>query len=262
MFSCLLLILLSPLTHAQITLDGSLGPKGALAGPDDTIRADMGKQVGGNLFHSFGKFNVNTKESATFTGPNNVDNIIGRVTGGSRSFIDGTLRSAIPDANLYLVNPSGVMFGPHASLDIDGSFHVSTADYLKLGDNGRFNATTPSDSLLTSAPPEAFGFLNSNPAPISIQDSKLAVPEGEILSVIGGNLQITGNKEAKGNQLAAPSGQINLASVGSSGEVVHNPIGESANLNVDSFSRLGRIELSNGTTIQSSGQALAITHIF
>lgn len=236
-------------THAQITLDGSLGPKGALAGPNYTIDANVGKQVGGNLFHSFGEFKVNTAESATFTGPNTVDNIIGRVTGGNPSLIDGTIRSTIPDANLYLVNPSGVLFGPNASLDVGGSFHMSTADYLKLGENGRFDAITLSDSLLTSAPPEAFGFLAPNPAPISIQGSQLAVPEGKALSVVGGDLQITGGK------LFAPSGQINLASVASSGEVIPNTPGQSADLHVASFSRLGRIEMSDGANIQSSGQA-------
>jgi filamentous hemagglutinin family protein len=240
--------------YAQITLDGSLGPQGALLGPNYTIDANVGKQVGGNLFHSFGEFNVRTAESATFTGPNTVDNIIGRVTGGNPSLIDGTLRSTIPEANLYLVNPSGVLFGPNASLDVGGSFHVSTADYLKLGENGRFEATTLSDSLLTSAPPEAFGFLGSNPAPISIQGSKLAVPEGETLSVIGGNIQILGN-EVDGKELSAPSGKINLASIASSGEVILNTPGESASLNVDSFPQLGRIDITQKAFIASSGQA-------
>ena len=91
---------------------------------------------GNNLFHSFGQFNVQTGESATFTGSSTVENVIGRVTGGQQSLIDGQLRSEMPQANLYLLNPSGVLFGPNATLDVPGSFHVSTADYLKLGDNG------------------------------------------------------------------------------------------------------------------------------
>jgi hypothetical protein len=74
-------------------------------------------------------------------------------------FIDGLLRSEIQSANLWFINPAGVLFGKHASLDIQGSFHVSTADYLKLGDGGRFEATNPENSVLTVAPPEAFGFL-------------------------------------------------------------------------------------------------------
>ncbi len=206
-------------SHAQITLDGSVGPHGALTGPNYTIGAEVGKQVGGNLFHSFGEFNVNTGESATFTGPGTVDNIIGRVTGGNPSLIDGTLRSEIPDANLYLVNPSGVLFGPNASLDVDGSFHASTADYLRLGENGRFDATTPNDSLLTSAPPEAFGFLRPNPAPIlavGTPESLLTVPAGETLSIIGGDIQMVGTN------IRTAGGQITVVSVASPGEVVQN----------------------------------------
>lgn len=251
MFFCFLSILSSSSTHAQITLDGSLGPKGALTGPNYTIDADVGKQVGGNLFHSFGEFNVNTGESATFTGPDTVDNVIGRVTGGNFSFIAGPLRSSIPEANLYLVNPSGVLFGPNASLDVDGSFHVSTADYLRLGGNGRFDATTPSDSLLTSAPPEAFGFLGPNAAPIfavGTAKSHLQVPAGETLSIIGGNIQMTGAN------LQTQGGQMNVVSVASPGEVVQHALGQPGGIDVSSFSRLGQIDLTQETTLIDSGE--------
>src|SRR5882724_2860039 len=79
-------------SQAQITLDGSLGPRGALTGPNYTIRDSVGQIRGPNLFHSFGQFNLFRGESATFTGPNTIANIIGRVTGGSPSSIDGTIR--------------------------------------------------------------------------------------------------------------------------------------------------------------------------
>jgi filamentous hemagglutinin family protein len=151
----------SALTKAEVTLDGSLGPTGPIPLVDQNfeIPDTVGQTVGPNLFHSFGLFNINTGESATFTGPAAIDNVISRVTGGSQSFIDGLLSSKIESANLWFINPAGVLFGQHASLDIQGSFHVSTADYLKLGDGGRFEATYPEKSVLTTAPPEAFGFL-------------------------------------------------------------------------------------------------------
>ncbi len=122
--------LLAGAVQAQVTLDGTLGPAGALPGPNYAITADLGRQVGGNLFHSFGQFSINTGESATFSGPNSVSNIIGRVTGGNVSFIDGALRSTIPGANLYLLNPAGVLFGEHAQLDVLGSVHVSTGVWV------------------------------------------------------------------------------------------------------------------------------------
>jgi large exoprotein involved in heme utilization and adhesion len=82
----------SALTKAEVTLDGTLGPAGSLAGPNFVVPDTVGQTVGPNLFHSFGLFNINTGESATFTGPAAIDNIISRVTGGP-SFIDGLLSS-------------------------------------------------------------------------------------------------------------------------------------------------------------------------
>ncbi|MBK8534014.1 MAG: filamentous hemagglutinin N-terminal domain-containing protein [Candidatus Competibacteraceae bacterium] len=146
------------LLHAAVTLDGSVGRAGALPGPNYQITADLGRQVGGNLFHSFGQFSITTGESATFSGPNSISNIIGRITGGQSSFIDGAIRSTIPGANLYLLNPAGVLFGEHATLDVPGSFHVSTADYVKLSDGGHFDARNLGNSVLTVAPVAAFGF--------------------------------------------------------------------------------------------------------
>ncbi|MBI1774922.1 MAG: filamentous hemagglutinin N-terminal domain-containing protein [Proteobacteria bacterium] len=198
--------------QAQITLDGSLGRSGGLSGPDYLIGADLGRQVGGNLFHSFGRFNLLTGESATFSGPGSVSNIIGRVTGGSASSIDGTIRSTIPGANLFLVNPAGMMFGPNASLDVQGSFHATTADYLRLADGARFQATNPTASSFTAAPPVAFGFLGPNPAALTVQGSFLAVPSGASLSLVGGPVTIANGL------IQAPGGTVNIASARNPGE--------------------------------------------
>jgi filamentous haemagglutinin family N-terminal domain len=132
-----------PAAHAEVITDGSLGAKVELPGKDFQITPELGQQVGNNLFHSFQQFNLSESESATFSGADSVQNIIARVTGGSPSMIDGTLRSTIPNADLYFLNPYGVMFGQHAKLDLQGGFHVSTADYLRLQDGGRFEARTP-----------------------------------------------------------------------------------------------------------------------
>ena len=78
----LLLVAFLPDGHTEVTLDGSLGPKGALKGPNYRIGAELGRRAGSNLFHSFGRFNIGSKESATFTGPAAVDNVFGRVTKG------------------------------------------------------------------------------------------------------------------------------------------------------------------------------------
>ncbi|MBL8247014.1 MAG: filamentous hemagglutinin N-terminal domain-containing protein, partial [Candidatus Competibacter sp.] len=200
--------------QAAVTLDGSVGRAGALPGPNYAISADWGRQVGGNLFHSFGQFSIHTGESATFSGPSSVSNIIGRVTGGQMSVIDGAIRSTIPGANLYLLNPAGVLFGEQATLDVTGSFHVSTADYVRLSDGGRFDARTPGNSVLTVAPVAAFGFLGDAPGKIELNGSFLRVAEGQTLALIGGDLNLTNAT------LYAPAGRIDLAAVGSAGEVM------------------------------------------
>jgi filamentous hemagglutinin family protein len=240
------LLINSLYANAEVTLDGTLGHSGALPGPDYLIGADLGRQAGGNLFHSFRDFNLNSHESATFSGPNSVTNILSRVTGGNPSQIDGLIRSTIPNANMYFLNPHGIMFGPNARLDVQGSFHASTADYLSLKDGGRFDARHPSNSILTIAPIEAFGFVNRTAAPISVQGygkvtqdwedkaTGLSVPSGKTLSLIGGQLEIWMGTffnveiDYEGYEsietiplptLSAPHGRINLASVAGIGEI-------------------------------------------
>lgn len=209
---CGLIITLS--AKAQVTTDGTLGPRGALSGPDYLIGADLGQQRGGNLFHSFETFNLQHSESATFSGPNSVQNVISRVTGYSPSVIDGLIRSEIPNANMYFLNPQGIIFGPNARLDVQGGFHASTADTLRFEDGSEFNAHRPNFSSLTVAPIEAFGFLTNSPASLLVKGSELSVPTEKTLSLIGGNLKID---QAK---LLAPFGRINLASLTERGNVI------------------------------------------
>jgi filamentous hemagglutinin family protein len=129
----LLLACLAGASHAEVVLDGTLGQKGAVSGPNYVITDKMGSQAGSNLFHSFQTFNINTGESGTFTGPNSVQNVIGRVTGGASSMIDGRLGCSIPGANLFLINPYGMMFGPNATLDVNGSL---SCEYGRLSSSG------------------------------------------------------------------------------------------------------------------------------
>src|SRR5207245_11061923 len=154
---------------------------------------------GPNLFHSFGLFSVGMGDIANFSINTGLltSNILSRVTGGNPSSIFGTIQTTgFGNANLFLINPAGVLFGPTASLKVGGSFHVSTADYLRLTDGVRFNALPgPQDALLSTSPVAAFGLLNPNPPPVSVQGSALAVPAGQPLSLIGGDISIKGNAE-------------------------------------------------------------------
>ena len=179
-----LLLLIVPLfiapAGADIVTDGSLGAAGPLSGPDFQITADLGQQQGNNLFHSFSRFDIASGESATFSGPASIANIISRVTGGNASTIDGLLRSQISGANLFLLNPAGVLFGPNATLDVSGSLHVSSADYLAFDDDSRFYSTPQVGEVLSTA---AFGFIDGNTRDIRIQGTNLMLEEDNTLNL-------------------------------------------------------------------------------
>jgi filamentous hemagglutinin family protein len=229
-------LLAAPL-NAQIVTDGSLtgGKPQTLTGPNFRIGADLGRKVGGNLFHSFQDFNVGAGESALFTAPagSGIRNVLARVTGPNASVVDGRISCDIPNANLLLTNPNGVVFGLGAELDVQGSFAVSSANVIHLADGGQFRTRLGNDRLLTSAPPSAFGFLapsrGAGPGPITIAGAlddtgqpvanapNLAVGKGKVLSVVGGQVQISSST------LAAPSGRVNVVSVGSQGQVSLDP---------------------------------------
>lgn len=230
--------------YAGVTLDGTLGRGGSLSGPDYAVTADLGRQVGNNLFHSFGQLNLSQGESATFSGPVSVVNIIGRVTGGSVSNIDGTLRSTIPAANLYLINPAGLIFGPNAALDLGGSFYASSASYVKFSDGGRFDALGSPGGVLSAASPEAFGFLGGSPAGIAISGGKLRVETGQRLVLAGGPLSIDG--QGTGG-LAAPGGMVALYGVAAEGE-----IGLSDQSGIQP-PRYGDVRIENGARISADG---------
>ena len=228
-----------------------------------TTAIDGGTRPGGgpNLFHSFGQFSIGEGHTALFRNSDlgATSNIFGRVTGNSISTIFGTIDTAtnFPTANLWLINPNGFLFGPTAALNVGGSVNISSADYLKMVDGTRFNALPgPADALLSMEPVAAFGF--TAPRPITIQGSGLAVAPGQSLSLVGGDLAITGRFNVATNRpegvLFAPSGRIQLVSVASTGEVTigTTPLGL-PDMNVDGFSQLGKISLSEVAILNTSG---------
>ncbi len=231
------------LIYAEIVTDGTVGPAGNLGGPDFQITSSLGVQKGGNLFHSFQIFNINTGESATFSGPASVANIVNRVTGGTSSSINGTLRSTIAGADVYLINPSGIIFCTGASLDLQGSFHASTADYIAFENGERFYANIAQTSILSSYPISAFGFLNDNPASVFFDQltDYLSVPDGKNITITGGNINIDNTV------FYTSSGRINLYSAGSKGEVTINP------KNGSTVEPHGNINISNNSYVYTSG---------
>ncbi|MEM6405362.1 MAG: filamentous hemagglutinin N-terminal domain-containing protein, partial [Pseudomonadota bacterium] len=189
----------------NIVLDGSLGQAHRLSGPDYQVPADLGVLQNTNLFHSFSAFNLAAWESATFSGPDVLQHIIARVK-GPVSEINGTLRSEIPGADLWLINPAGIQFGDQATLELAGALHLSTADYLQFADDSRWYMTEPlSDGMLSVAPPESFGFLDAPAGAIRIQGSQLQLGAGEAVHLMSGDIALV-----SGAQLQVEGGQIRI----------------------------------------------------
>ncbi|NOZ52156.1 MAG: filamentous hemagglutinin N-terminal domain-containing protein [Gammaproteobacteria bacterium] len=235
---------LASAVHADVVLDGSLGTAPPLAGPNYEITANMGQIKGDNLFHSFSKFDLNQNESANFSGPTTVQNIFGRITDNSPSRIDGTISSSITGANLFLMNPHGILFGPNATVNITGSFHATTADYLKFDDNKHFYADLTLDTTLSVAAASAFGFMDDNIGTITLNGAQIAVNEGNTLSIIGGDISLT-----QGAKLSAPNGRVNIASAASQGEMDITP----EDTDPTAFVNYANINLSSESTIDASG---------
>ena len=213
------LLLAYEVVQADIITDGSLGTEIDLSGPNFQVEASLGIQAGSNLFHSFREFTIATDESATFNGPTSVENIISRVTGGSASHINGALRSTIEGADLYLINPKGVLFGKDAQINIPGSLYVSTADQLRFADNNVFSATPGATGMLTVAAPAAFGFIDPSPATIQINAKDLVTMTGESLNFVGGDIEISRTDEFYWSDIGANDTDINLVSGGGNNQV-------------------------------------------
>jgi filamentous hemagglutinin family protein len=236
-------LLIAAPVQAQIVTDGSVGPKVSLQGGQIEIGADLGTRRGDNLFHSFEKFNIATGQTATLTGPGDIKNVISRVTGGEISTIDGTLASKVGQADLYFLNPAGVMFGPNARLDVPGSFHVSTAAELRFADGARFSALDKTGSGLTVAPPEAFGFLDRPPGRIAVNHSQLQLAPGKALSLAGGDIDITGGLSGT---LSTLGGTVTLTSLTGAGQ-------SRVSDGVVNAARQGTIHLTNQARIDTRG---------
>jgi len=243
-------IILIPNSYAEVIFDGTMkaSTKGEVLTGNFEISEEQGIINGNNLFHSFSKFNINANETATFTGSDHIQNIISRVTGLEKSIINGKLSSQMPQANFYLLNPSGVIFGENATVDVKGSFHVSTADYIVINNKESFDIHS-SVPILSTAPPKTFGFLDKkNGETIGkieiIGNNCLNDSIGKTISFIGESIEI------KGSKLSSPEGRINIVGVQSSGEITLIDSGIKSTENIKG----GRITISDSSEIDVSGE--------
>ncbi|MGI2904368.1 filamentous hemagglutinin N-terminal domain-containing protein [Tolypothrix sp. VBCCA 56010] len=239
---------------SQIVPDNTLPTSSTVRSDFNTSFIEGGTQVGSNLFHSFAEFSVPTLNTAYFNNALDIKNIIARVTGSSPSNIDGFIR-ANGTANLFLINPNGIIFGKDASLNVGGSFVATTANAIQFGNQGFFSATNPNNPNLLSINPSAFLFNQIATAQIENHSVALGVRDGRSLLLVGGDIQMDGGK------LNAFGGRVELGGVSEAGTVGLNIDSNSLSLNFsDAFERAS-VSLGDESRVDvraDSGGSIAI----
>jgi filamentous hemagglutinin family protein len=251
--------------QSQIVPDRTLGSQRSIVKPDvikglSSDRIDGGARRGANLFHSFREFNVGEGRGAYFINPNGIENILSRVTGTNPSNILGKL-GVLGNANLFLINPNGIVFGQNASLDVKGSFVATTADAVQFGDRGFFSATDPNSPPLLTVKPSAFLFNQTARERGSIENNSIApagldplgqevlglrVPDGQSLLLLGGNVNMNGGR------LYTYGGRVELGGISGEGTVKLNAQGNNLSLSFPNNAARGYVSLHNGAVVNTT----------
>lgn len=189
--------------HAQAIVPATDGT-GTIATPTgNQINITGGAQAGTNLFHSFQQFGLGASQTANFLTAPAIQNVLGRVTGGDPSIINGVLQ-VTGSANLYLLNPAGIIFGPTASLSLPASFTATTANGIGFG-NQWFSAIDTNTYAALTGEPSTLAFTMPQPGAI-VNAANLSVSTGRALTLVGGTVISSGS-------LTAPAGAITVQSV-------------------------------------------------
>jgi filamentous hemagglutinin family protein len=209
----------------QIQADSTLGAEssvitsGVIINNNSSELITAGAIRGANLFHSFEEFNINSGQRVYFNNPTGVERIIARVTGSGNSTILGRLGIIGGTADLFLLNPNGIIFGQNATLDLKGSFLATTASNYIFPDS-EYSAIEPSSfPILSVNIPIGLRFGDtageivnrsraSDPRRVGLQ-----VVQGQTLALIGGKITM------EGGGLTAPEGRIELVSIAGAGQV-------------------------------------------
>lgn len=199
-------------TRAQIVPDATLPVNSSVTTEGSTSIIAEGTRSGSNLFHSFEQFSIPTGRTTYFNNTLDIQNIISRVTGSSVSNIDGLLQ-ANGAANLFLLNPNGIIFGENASLNVNGSFVATTANVVQFGSQGIFSATNSEAPSLLTVNPTALLFNQINRNAAVINQAILRVRSGKNFSLIGGDVSLNGGR------IIAPGGRVELGGLSTVGAI-------------------------------------------
>ncbi|MEH2082252.1 MAG: filamentous hemagglutinin N-terminal domain-containing protein [Nostoc sp.] len=247
---------------AQLTPDNSLGKERSQVIPINTSndRIEGGAARGTNLFHSFQDFNVGEGQGVYFANPEGITNIFSRVTGSNSSNIFGRL-GVLGGANLFLLNPNGILFGKNASLDVQGSFVGTTANGIQFGNQGVFSATNPQAAPLLTINPSALlfnqiqanaGITNQSQADagknlLAEDVTGLRVADAKSLLFVGGNINIDGGS------IRTYEGNIELAGLAAPGNVGLNIAGDNISLAVPEGVERANVSLNNAAEVNVRG---------
>jgi filamentous hemagglutinin family protein len=248
----------TPSFLAQVTSDDTVNTQ--VSDDGETAEITGGERAGDNLFHSFQDFSVETGDTASFLNANDIANIFSRVTGGNVSNIDGLI-SANGSANLFLINPAGIIFGENARLDVGGSFYGSTANSI-LFEDGEYSATDlDNPPVLTINAPIGLN-LRDQPGDITVRgdgqgtrtttdlidtENALRVDSDKTLALVGGKINL------EGATLKTPGGRIELGSLEGNQEVGLTPVNEGFSLDYAGVQNFQDLQLSKTSTVDSSG---------
>lgn len=216
--------------QAQILPNDPLNPEAAQVNaiaPGQTLIGG-GALRGANLFHSFQDFNVGTGEVVLFANPGGIARIFSKVTGGNPSRIDGQFgvldlaTGNLSNADLFLLNPRGILLGPNAQSLVLGSLFLTTAEQVKFGNYDFSAANSDLPPLLTIGVPIGLQ-MGASPGPM-VQESAnlgagLSVAPGRSLTLLGGDITLSGN--AFGN---LAGGRLELGAVGPENVVALLPV--------------------------------------
>jgi filamentous hemagglutinin family protein len=254
-----------PFTQAQTVTPASDGA-GTQVNPSGNRLDITGGQLskdGANLFHSFSQFGLTPEQTANFLSNPSIQNILGRVTGGSPSVINGLIQVSGGNSNLFFMNPSGIVFGNNARLDVPGSFSATTANGIGFGSSW-FNATGSNSYANLVGTPTSFAFATSQPGSI-INTGNLTVNSGQNLTLLGGTVLSTGELSAPGGNItvsAVPGEKlVRLTQTGNLLSLDIQPLGSNkpntSNLPIASLPQLltgGNVETATGVIVNSNGQ--------
>ncbi|MBR8826363.1 MAG: filamentous hemagglutinin N-terminal domain-containing protein, partial [Gomphosphaeria aponina SAG 52.96 = DSM 107014] len=226
---------------AQITPDGTIPT--AVERNENIVEITGGTAAGTNLFHSFQEFSIPEGIEAYFNNSENIANIISRVTGGDVSLLEGRL-SANGLANVILLNPAGFQMNGF-TLNIGGDFLATTADTLVFEDGTQFGTNPENPVNLTVNVPLGIQWNGQSAAPILINNSTLQLPDGRLMTIVGGEVVVTNSR------LAAPGGRVEIGGIATAGLV---EIGEAGALIFPEEGARADVSLTNSSLDVSAEQ--------